>query len=173
MAGAGHDPVVVEDERCQPATDRTLRQRGGRPRHAVADGAERDPCRIAVLRPDDRVEPEGFAGIPEPQVELGRVFRQPAAGHRPAARRLVHLEPGGQLGHGRRREISTPAGQRRKRARVDAEDVDPTPGLGRAALAEHRDRGHVRAECGVAIDRDDRRRDRQPGPEFGDPQVEP
>jgi hypothetical protein len=173
VPGPGHDPVVVEDERRQAATDRALGQRRRGAASAGAHRPERDPRRVTVPRPHDRVHPQRLALVAEAQVETFGGRRQRMAAHLPATGGWVEPEAIGQLQDGRRREVRPPAGQRREDCGIDAQDVDPAAGLAGAALAEDGDGPDVVAQGGVAVDRHDGRGDRQAGAELGHPHVQP
>jgi hypothetical protein len=173
VAGARDELGVVEHDGRQQAADRALRQRGARVGHPIGDRAEGDPDGVAVVGPHDGVEAHRFPVEPEPEIELRAPGRQPVARDGPAVRWLVDMQPRRQLIDRRRGEVGAPAGKRGQGGGVDADDVDAAAGSRGAALPEDRDRRDIRPELRVAIDRHDRRRDRERGPELGHPQVEP
>ena len=109
----------------------------------------------------------------EPQVELRLSGGQPVARDIPATGGFVDVEARGELLHGSRREVGTPAWEGRQDGGIDPDDIDPPARSGGTGLVEDRDGGDSGAELGVPVDRHDRRGDRQTGPELGDPQVQP
>ena len=172
VTGALDHPVVAEDQGGQLATPRFGRQRG---RASVIPSVTPRAgwTRVAAVGHDDGIELERIARVGEAEREAGSPGREAMTGHSPATGRRRELQARRELGRGTAEKSRPPAVEVAQRIRADADDLDRTARLGRAAVAEDRCTARRPPERGVAVDRDDGWADRQPGSELGHPQVEP